>query len=302
MDGVTRSPTLEAVLFSGGEPFSNPQALAYGLDICRAKNVRSIVGTSAYWAPSRADGRRFLSRFPKADTIWISTDIFHEEFVPLGHLKNALDVCRDLSIHVAFQIVDDDPEHSDFVSRFFAEVDPGREIESEMYFTPLGYEGRASEFLQVEGHAKNGLDAIPEVPCPWLGAPWIHEDGVACACPNLRVHSAVDHPLQLGNLHKVDFDVISREAQKSGYVQALRTLGPRGIVDNFPVESWGWDRKRFVGRNMCDLCHDLMATPDLAAKLHEAVTQSDWDRRIEFLRLLNYGEHAASGLANSHVQ
>src|SRR5688500_20019853 len=44
----------------------------------------------------------------------------------------------------------------------------------------------------------------------------------------------------LGNLNQTPFSVVSGNADRDSYVQALRVLGPAGIVDALPVEEWGW--------------------------------------------------------------
>lgn len=294
MDGIAAQRDIKVVFFSGGEPLSNPQALRYGLEVCAREKLYSILGTSAFWAKSPEQAAKLLDSYPPFNCLWISTDVFHEEFVPLRHLRHAAEAAKARGLDVAFQIVDDDPEHSEFMQRFEREVGYDLASPDQIYITPLGRVGRATtevepSLVQIKRRAAD-LSAIEDVPCPWLGTPWLHEDGVVTACPNLGVHQKPSHPLQLGRLHDATFESLSARADHDGYLQALRVFGPRGLVENFPVEEWGWDRKAFEGASACELCHSLASSPGLPARLREATAAEDLAGRIAALRLLLYAE------------
>ena len=289
--GGMESPPLDTIIVSGGEPFANPRTLAACLRECRKRDIASVVATSGYWAKSLSAGERFLDRFPPIDFLWFSTDVYHEEFVPLAELRNAAQVARERGIGIGFQLIADDSQDSDFVRRFFAEVDPERAYERSILYVPLGKEGRAADLggLQQSG-GKRSLGAVPDGPCEWLGTPWIHEDGAVCACPNLDVHRRAGHPLNLGNLNEMSFAEISRSANDSLYLQALRTLGPSGIADEVPLEVFGVDLAAFRGATICDLCHAIAAVPGAASKIEGHMRTSGWASRITALRAVAHGE------------
>jgi hypothetical protein len=299
MDGIAAQPDIKVVFFSGGEPLSNPRALRYGLEVCAREKLYSILGTSAFWAKSPEQAAKLLDSYPPFNCLWISTDLFHEEFVPLPHLRYAAEAAVERGLDVAFQIVDDDPEHSEFMRRFEREVGYDLAGPDQIYITPLGRVGRATTeveppLVQIKrGGVAPDLSAIEDVPCPWLGTPWLHEDGVVTACPNLDVHKKAAHPLQLGRLHDATFEALSARADRDSYLQALRVLGPRGLAENFPVEEWGWDRAAFKGTTACELCHSLASTPELPARLREAAVAEELSGRIAALRLMLYAEAPA---------
>jgi hypothetical protein len=278
-------------MFSGGEPFANPSALRYGLEACRQAGRVSVICTSAYWARTEELADQFLARFPPASALWISTDTFHEEFVPLVWLRNAARCARRRDLEVAFQLVERDEEpNSEFAARFRAAL--GNDLDGEqVYVAPLSVEGRARTELRPDERPAGGgsprLDEVPDGPCPWLGAPWLHEDGALCACPNLEVHAAPSHPLKTP-LQAVAFDALSASMNEDGFIQALRVFGPRGIVDRFPVAAWGWDASSFQGRTICDLCHSLARTPRVVAGLRNDEVLRP---RLKGLRAFFYGEH-----------
>ena len=299
IEGVAAAPGLEIVFFSGGEPFSHPLALRAGLRACRKHGVYPIVCTSGFFGRSDESTRRLLDNFPELACLWISTDVFHEEFVPLEHLRRVTLLAKERGLDVGFQIVDDDPEHSPFMQRFAAVVGHDLVPRDDIVIVPLAKQGRAEHELTPDEKAGlrvdrgAGIEVVPRKHCAWLGTPWVREDGVVSACPNLDVFKAADHPLQIGRLDDDDFATISRRVDEDLYVQTLRIFGPAGIVDRFPVEEWGWDRAAFQGKSICDLCHSLAKVPGLPDKLRAAAEASGEREKLDLLRLAIYKEDRA---------
>ena len=305
MDGIAANESTEVVIFSGGEPLSHPQALRYGLEVCAKAGIYSIMGTSAFWAKSAASARRLIDAYPPFGCLWISTDVFHEEFVPLHHLRYAVEAAVARGIDVAFQIVDDDPENSGFMKRFEEEVGYDLVGRDQIYITALGMIGRAVKevappLVQLK-RAGADFSRIADIPCPWLGTPWLHEDGVVTACPNLLVHQDPFHPLRIGRMQDEDFGTISARADNDAYLQVLRVLGPRGMVENFPTEEWGWRRAAFKGSSICDLCHSLAAVPGLPERVRESSSGAELSGRIAALRLILYAE-TLDLISNSRIE
>ena len=292
IDSLVAAPSVEVVALSGGEPWSHPAALRYAVEACHRAGVYSMVCTSGFWAATPEKAARLLDSFPRPSAICLSTDVFHEPFVPLEQLRHAVEAAVQRDIEVMYQIVDDDPEHSEFMRRFEQEVGFDLVSRDQVYVVNLAAVGRAAEELALArpGGAAGDLEHIPDGPCPWLGAPWLHEDGVVCACSNLEVHETLQHPLQLGHLSETPFASMSAAADADHYVQALRILGPRGLVDELPVESWGWKRESFAGASVCDLCHSLARVPGLPERVREAAGRKEMARRIAAFRMMVYGE------------
>lgn len=290
---TARNPGVRAIAFSGGEPFSHPVALKAGLGACLAAQKYSMICSSGYWAGSPDLAQRFLDRYPAFSALWLSTDVFHEEFVPLRYLRIAAEVARTRGADVFFQIVDDDAENSEFMRRFEDAVGFDLAPKDNIYIAPLARIGRGrelgpNELVQLgNGHTER----VPDMPCPWLGAPWVHEDSWMCACPNLDVHQQADHPLKLGKLGVNTFQEISQRASEDWFVQALRVYGPRSLAEKFPLQAWGWQKHAFHGGSICDLCHSLTGTPGLVERIRKEVAGSQSAQaEMKALRLFLYGE------------
>lgn len=283
---------MQAILFSGGEPFSHPEALKIGLNACSFSSKYAIIGTSAAWARSRTQAEHFLNRFHPIGALWFSTDTFHEEFVPLKQLRLGVEVAAERGIDIFFQVVDD-PAHPDFMSRFEEIIGFDLVARDQVYLTPLGKVGRARELdgadlIKLRGHS---LCEVPDMPCPWLGAPWIHEDSVVCACPNLEVHQTATHPLRIGDLRTDDFERVSKAADADWFLQALRVYGPRSIVALFSDIEDSWPEEQLHGTSICDLCHAVARKPRFADRVREKIANAPrLQGEIGMLRLLLYGE------------
>jgi organic radical activating enzyme len=294
VEGIVEAEATEVILFSGGEPLSHPKALRYGLEACSRGGIYSVICTSGYWARSVASAQKVLGSYPHASCLWLSTDIYHEEFVPLSYLRHAAEAAVQAGMDVVFQIVDDDPQHSDFMSRFEQEVGFDLVSPDQVYVTPLSMEGRARQEARPQlvqlNSGRAGIHQVPDMPCPWLGSPWVHEDGIVSACPRLDVWKTPSHPLQLGNLNAQDFNEIAARAEGDAYLQALRVFGPRKIAETFPVEAWGWDRQAFEGSTICDLCNSLASVRELPQRVREYTAGQGLENRINLLRLILYSE------------
>jgi pyruvate-formate lyase-activating enzyme len=295
IESVASTPGVDVLFFSGGEPFSHPAALRAALESCDRNGVMPIVCTSGFFGRSEATVARLLDAFPLVKCLWLSTDVFHEEFVPLEWLRNVAVVAKARGIAVGFQIVDDAPESSPFMARFADTIGHDLAPERDIVIVPLAEQGRAtSELSPAEREAlrergAGGIDAVPAKPCQWLGTPWVREDGNVSACPNLDVFRAETHPLQIGNLARESYPEISARADADAYLQWMRVYGPRGIVEHFPVEEYGFEAESFAGRTICDLCHALSRVPGLADRVRAASESDEQQTRLGLLRFAVYG-------------
>jgi hypothetical protein len=82
------------------------------------------------------------------------------------------------------------------------------------------------------------------------------------------------------------------ERANSDYlIQALRTIGPEGIVAIAREHHWGWKPTKYRKDDICDLCRDILASPQLLQSF-EAFAGRDqaFQQEIAVCRFLKYGE------------
>jgi len=279
---------VEALILSGGEPFNHPLALRYALAACDRGGKTAVVCTSGFWARSGEEADRLLGSYPPFGMLLLSTDVYHEEFVSLDHVRHAAQAALTRGIELGFQVVDGPSGSTSFLERFRAALGDDLATPERIYVTRLSLLGRATKDLSDEEKeaAAAQPSCAPDLPCPWLGTPWLREDGVVAACPNLGVFQAPEHALHLGHLDREDFAALSARADDDPLIQLLRTVGPIGISRMFPVQAWGWRGEVARASTICDVCHSLMATDGLPERLRVHADK----RQLRALRILVHSE------------
>jgi DNA-binding HxlR family transcriptional regulator len=99
--------SLELVCISGGEP-----CLYFDLVINIVREARVIgvpgiwVFTNAYWAVNRKRASCKLTRLEEAGLtrLCLSADSFHQPFIPVGRVRHAMTVARDMGLEVVLDV------------------------------------------------------------------------------------------------------------------------------------------------------------------------------------------------------
>ena len=132
------------------------------------------------------------------------------------------------------------------------------------------------------------LDRIPDIPCPFLATPWLHEDGEVTACQNLEVHKAASHPLKIGNLTVEDYRTCAQRVDNDLLIQSLRVFGPRGLANLLDFRPASIPLKRFGDPRICDLCHVICADKQVNKKLSKLDNDTALRPRLQILRSLMF--------------
>ena len=109
LDRANDLPVAPIIGFTGGEPFFH---LNFLRDLCRLiKNkldFKIIISTNAFWAKTIDQTKDLLQEFLNLGlvSLLISMDDFHQEFVPLGNIRNTLTIAQDLNITCALQCIE----------------------------------------------------------------------------------------------------------------------------------------------------------------------------------------------------
>lgn len=104
---AARWTTATRVVVSGGEPFSD---LPYLIDLAHATRGARLgfrIVTNGSFATDPARARESLAALAAAglETLTLSWDGFHEEFLPAARVRNALAACRALGIPALLSVV-----------------------------------------------------------------------------------------------------------------------------------------------------------------------------------------------------
>ncbi|MBI4244349.1 MAG: radical SAM protein [Planctomycetes bacterium] len=84
------SKVTKHLVFSGGEQFLEPELLRAAIESAHKNNLHVEVQTSGYWAKTREKGLKFLREFPLFKILAVSYDKFHEKFLSIEYVRNAV--------------------------------------------------------------------------------------------------------------------------------------------------------------------------------------------------------------------
>lgn len=259
-------PTAELVCLTGGEPFLPRSALKLALAVCEEVGLRTYVITAAHWAPTEEAALKVLRSLPPITLLSVSADRFHETFVPLSYVRNAIvaTIVHGTSVILALTLDNDNDPYRAKVADVFADLWDRLDV-CITYLQPVG---RAVE-TGVGRYPAND-DPVPMEPCPMLGTPAITADGSICACCQAQETNLIGkgamHALRLGRLGETDFTLVRDTVKTDPLLRSIRHLGP------------GWVFKRALDRGIdvgerrsfqtiCDVCSVLVRDVDLADRL-----------------------------------
>lgn len=261
--------SLTSIEFTGGEMFLFFRDLLDFTARARARGLRVIVDTNGFWAksPDVARRRLFELRQHGLCMIALSTDRYHQPFIPLARVVNALEAARELELATSVTICSERRDDS-------------------LLETIAALQGRTSNF-QVQTVAPFGRGAeLPReqlvrcpysqasAPCKALLAPTVNPDGrvtLCCAPPMyLSEELAQLSPLVLGYLDREPLIEILRRAQRNRFLSLLAAEGLAGIVDRLNALEADSYRPRPEGYfGQCDLCIELLGSEPLLGRVRE---------------------------------
>jgi len=95
---------------TGGEPFSNLKLLRDVMEMAAAEGLYVSVVTNGFWAAEKEQARRLLKSLPKICFLSVSTDAYHQQYVPFERVLNAIWAAKECEIPYYVTIVTDDRE------------------------------------------------------------------------------------------------------------------------------------------------------------------------------------------------
>jgi pyruvate-formate lyase-activating enzyme len=96
------------ITFIGGEPFLAPESLSELSQAAHEAGIKTAVVTSGYWASSRSRAEKILDAFSSIDTWHLSTDAFHERFVPLDTIIHAAEAVSSRGKNAVIRVATSD--------------------------------------------------------------------------------------------------------------------------------------------------------------------------------------------------
>lgn len=243
---------IEGLSLTGGDPFYNMEKLKAIVNIAGTLGIKTTATTCAFWADTREHALKTLESLPLA-MLAISTDIYHQNFVPFSFIKNAIYAAEKLKIEYEIVVATENIKSPEFNSIIedITKVTNYNNIEITSVF-PVG---RASRLNMNKKYVKKP----PKIPCLFATTPFIFPNGIVTACIGPLVTLHHDNPLILGDLRKDSLEDILKSSENNLLLHALRLWGPR-ILYNI-LRQKGRSQllpKKFIENSICDACYTLL--------------------------------------------
>ncbi len=277
---------------SGGEPFAAREVLQAILQVAAEHHIDALVTTSAYWAVGRQRACHFLAEFPGLTHLLVSADEYHEPFVPLAYVKNALLAALRCNIVPELAIRVWDVQADPFLERLTAALGVDLLEQVGIDLERIQPVGRGADLPLPPMAQRPMVSALPAGACDVAHQPIVDTDGTVLACCNQDL-ARKNPPLRLGNLASDSFVTITQAAEQNPLLHALRLWGPRRLADMVREHGMGGKLKgTYPQGDICALCDDLLSQPDLVAVLQRALDTPEVRAEIALGRLLRFGETA----------
>lgn len=281
-DGYIRMLSL-----TGGEPFYDIDRLYKISSFAQERGLLVSAVTNALWAETLEVAAETLSMLSSIKMISLSTDAYHQEFVPLERVMNALRAAKELGINCNIHICtvnEHDQAYLETINRLKEVV--GKESIATTITFPLG---RATNKLDLSGYRVSANPPLSA--CSSSSSPVIYPDGKVIACCGALTELSSAHPLELGCLRKNTLQEILDNAELNPILHAMRIWGPQKLIalaHDAGLTKYLPDR--YIDDSICYACYKVMSSAKLASFLKDLSREPDFLRKIAYARAYYFQE------------
>ncbi len=241
------------VSFTGGEPLLAPKQIHVLSAAAVDAGMRCTVVTGCHWAESDAAARRVVERYSDIATWHLSTDVFHEEFVPRENVaraaRAALAANREVTVRMAAS-VPLSRAHEAIAADLQERLPDGVPI----VVQPVTQMGRGRDVQTETATAR-----VPAWPCMPNGMVVRYDGTVAPCCAGL-VDERDGHPFHYP-LATEGLAAAHERWCTDPLLQLIRSVGFAPVLDwvaeDFPEHPFATE----VPRHPCDTCVTLWRDP-----------------------------------------
>ncbi len=282
-----RDGYIRVLSLTGGEPFSNQKLLRTMVEYAAGFGLRISVTSNAFWATTTEKALRTLRRLPGVSFLSVSTDAYHQEYVPFENVKNALRAAEELDIPAYVTVITDNRSDLAF-QRIQAEL--LELITPENVRTGLTFPvGRAADMKDGLHHVL-ACQPCPEV-CQAASSPCIFPDGRVYGCIGPLFELREHQPLFLGNARDNSVAELFDRSETNAVLHALRLWGPAWLIARMREAGLGDHLPQsFVAHSVCSACHSALSHPAVREWLLGLEHDTEFKRLIAYGRLHYLGE------------
>ena len=249
LEDIVKNQQFKIISLTGGEPFGNLEYLSKILEKIKRAGLLSGIITNGYWAESLKEAVETLKELPEIDFLSISTDTFHQEFVPIRNIFHAIEACKRLKIECSVTICTEKKDRK-FI-RLYKQLK--RKISSDNINTSILFNvGRAFD---------NKPKIEPDITgnssrCYMCKFPVLFPDGTIKGCIG-PIGILDNHPLVYGNVNDESFNSIIKRQYDNPYLFILLESGPNALKEKLEFSGL-ITGNRMSSINNCQLCYEIM--------------------------------------------
>jgi MoaA/NifB/PqqE/SkfB family radical SAM enzyme len=282
--------SVKSIVFTGGEAFLEYSSLIESVALCEDLGLEASAVTNGYWALTAQISRQKLKELRGLKTLNVSTDSFHQEFVPADKIRNIIEACRELGIKCVVRVsyLNDPVSEIGNIKEQLTGLDGFYTIVA-IPVAPFGRAATLKETCTIYSYDPRGI------PCCGADDPVIDANGDVKFCPGGLFSHPKNRLLKVGNIYDETLEKIKKSAHLNPIVQTLRLHGPSGLVRIVRNQAKK-DGVPFVPpqteemRDLCSLCEYVIANPDNAKTLQRAVRDPEVYHEIAIASCKEFGE------------
>ena len=241
---------LDSIGISGGEPLLYYDDMLQIGDIAQKYNIKLIIFSNAFWAYSDANTKKYLLGLKNKglDSIQLSTDQFHQEFIALENIVRASNIASELDIPCTIMIPAPAFGWSTIQTLSYLE----EHTDAQLITHPIHPIGRALElddaYFQWKELELKGCDLVGRVE--------VDESGLVAQCPPSSDFDK-SNPLVLGDLNITSVEKTMDKYEHSLLFWVLANYGPLGLYKLFLNGGIYMDINVDGKISNCQLCQQL---------------------------------------------
>ena len=244
--------------FSGGEPFLYYDLLKNGLAHARSRGFATSVATNGFWGSWPDDILQQRLSALQLDKIFLSTDFYHQQFVPGTSIERAISSARMLGIGINVGIGE---TRSHTSGAHFQQMGDSKYLLG-FYTYPYIRAGRAAAFPEIEFFQPSEK---PEERCSSSGLISVMYDGKVYPCCKQQVFST---SLILGNLYDTPLKDILSSSDTAALMRCLSN--PRGFRQLLEAKGLSG-----TFTSACDSCVSIFGGKDSLESLLPLIQAAD---------------------------
>lgn len=264
-------PELKHLSITGGESLLYLEEVKVMLRKWQDTARTSNIVTNAFWATTYKKAVDFLKELKDCGltTLSISCDIYHQEYIPIERVKDALRAATKLEINVEINSTrgKDDP-HLDELLPEIARIKEAKGTFQEGMLVPSGRGSNLPEEKFIY------QATLPFERCGMLNTLTVTPTGKVYPCCSVFGET---NSMAIGNVNNTSLKEILEEAQLNSLLLIMERQGFKMLIDlgkkscpKMPIP------KNIV--NSCHLCHELFSNKKSADAIMQGVEQFE----IEF--------------------